>query len=367
MTESKESLNLSRASLNPKNIFTVLQRLQGHKSTLTTLNLWCNSLGHDGIKVVAGVLHELPRLKSLNIGFCNVCDKGMTLMCEELKSNITICQVNAGLNHVSDVSAKAIADIIKENKTLTSLHLDSNNISDVGAKYIADSIRFNTTLRELNLENNDIHDGGAKALCAALKHNSHSSLALLNLDNNKLSPESMQDLNECLKRNDHGLLWSGFALDLFSKHDVAQEFQCAVCLDVTRRPLETPCGHIFCSACVLSIEDTADHDIATATTTPGRVTTERCGDGFLCPQCRKRCMRTEIKTLSPFATRLLMSLEVYCRYAGRGCAWRDTLSHFDNHVLQCAAATAPPATALPVPVSPQSKQSSQTLLELQPQ
>ena len=82
-------------------------------------------------------------LKSLSIGANKLGDKGVSVLCESLKTNTTLEKLDIAGGFQDKLGAS-------------------------GAKIIAEMLKVNTPLTELNLERNDIEKEGAIAIAEAL-------------------------------------------------------------------------------------------------------------------------------------------------------------------------------------------------------
>ncbi|KAM7006582.1 E3 ubiquitin-protein ligase PDZRN3-B isoform 2-T2 [Tautogolabrus adspersus] len=103
----------------------------------------------------------------------------------------------------------------------------------------------------------------------------------------------------------------GFELDRF-KGTVDPDFKCNLCNKVLEDPLTTPCGHVFCSGCVL----------------PWVVQQS---------SCPVRCQRISAKELNHVLPlkNLILKLEIKCDNHARGCDAVVKLQHLAEHAEIC--------------------------------
>uniref|UniRef100_A0A3P9QGC0 PDZ domain containing RING finger 3b n=1 Tax=Poecilia reticulata TaxID=8081 RepID=A0A3P9QGC0_POERE len=103
----------------------------------------------------------------------------------------------------------------------------------------------------------------------------------------------------------------GFELDRF-KGTVDPDFKCNLCNRVLEDPLTTPCGHVFCSGCVL----------------PWVVQQSSC------PVKCQRISAKELNHVLPLKN-LILKLEIKCDNHARGCDAVVTLQHLAEHAETC--------------------------------
>ncbi|XP_077948653.1 E3 ubiquitin-protein ligase PDZRN3-B isoform X3 [Gasterosteus aculeatus] len=103
----------------------------------------------------------------------------------------------------------------------------------------------------------------------------------------------------------------GFELDRF-KGAVDPDFKCNLCNKVLEDPLTTPCGHVFCSGCVL----------------PWVVQQSSC------PVKCQRVSAQELNHVLPLKN-LILKLEIKCDNHARGCDAVVKLQHLAEHAGMC--------------------------------
>ncbi|XP_072238957.1 E3 ubiquitin-protein ligase PDZRN3-B isoform X2 [Leuresthes tenuis] len=103
----------------------------------------------------------------------------------------------------------------------------------------------------------------------------------------------------------------GFELDRF-KGTVDPDFKCNLCNKVLEEPLTTPCGHVFCSGCVL----------------PWVVQQSSC------PVKCQRISAKELNHVLPLKN-LILKLEIKCDNHARGCDAVVKLQHLAEHAEMC--------------------------------
>uniref|UniRef100_A0A673C2U9 PDZ domain containing ring finger 3 n=1 Tax=Sphaeramia orbicularis TaxID=375764 RepID=A0A673C2U9_9TELE len=103
----------------------------------------------------------------------------------------------------------------------------------------------------------------------------------------------------------------GFELDRF-KGTVDPDFKCNLCNKVLEDPLTTPCGHVFCSGCVL----------------PWVVQQSSC------PVKCQRISAKELNHVLPLKN-LILKLEIKCDNHTRGCDAVVKLQHLAEHAEMC--------------------------------
>ncbi|XP_048879015.1 E3 ubiquitin-protein ligase PDZRN3-B isoform X1 [Brienomyrus brachyistius] len=103
----------------------------------------------------------------------------------------------------------------------------------------------------------------------------------------------------------------GFELDRF-KGAVDPDFKCNLCNKVLEDPLTTPCGHVFCAACVL----------------PWVVQQSSC------PVKCQRISTKELNHVLPLRN-LILKLDIKCDNHARGCEKVVKLQHLAEHAEMC--------------------------------
>ncbi|XP_061730738.1 E3 ubiquitin-protein ligase PDZRN3-B isoform X4 [Nerophis ophidion] len=104
----------------------------------------------------------------------------------------------------------------------------------------------------------------------------------------------------------------GYELDRFNG-TVDPDFKCNLCNKVLEEPLTTPCGHVFCSGCVL----------------PWVVRQSSC------PVKCQRVSAKELNHVLPLKN-LILKLEIKCDNHARGCPAVVKLQHLAEHAGMCA-------------------------------
>ncbi len=169
---------------------------------LTTLNLKCNRIQAEGVKIFVNVLELLLDLEKLYFEGNDISDKGIEALAisQERYTNIhTLCF--DGLKVCSekrkgfhDTTKNEVCDAIKyliNDHILNFKHfcLDINDI-----KLLADSC---TNLQILNLESNEIDSDGVTVLAEGLK--CCKNLDVLHLGRNRIGDRGLKSLSKCLE------------------------------------------------------------------------------------------------------------------------------------------------------------------------
>ncbi|KAH7298576.1 hypothetical protein KP509_25G050000 [Ceratopteris richardii] len=148
-------------------------------TTLTNLDLSCNHLDDDKVKILLKGMMSHPCLLRLNL--CH--------------------------NRVGDVGVAVISKfLVTEKCILTDLSLGDNYFTSQGGKDLAEALKTNTLLSCLNLGyNRKIGDEGGRAILDGLQSN--SSLQGLSLASCGLGEESMISLGKAISSSRSGLLY----------------------------------------------------------------------------------------------------------------------------------------------------------------
>ncbi|KAG0361138.1 hypothetical protein BGX24_005427, partial [Mortierella sp. AD032] len=202
-----------------------LAEILKNNSTVTTLNLRCNSIGDNGAMALFEALKTNLALTTLDLDDNSIGKNGVMVLSEALKTNLTLTTLNLMSNSIGDYGAMAVSDALKSNSALITLYLSNNSIGDNGAMALSEALKTNSTLITLDLWANVIGESGAAALSGALKTNSaltnlylysidgsgalemfnalkpNSTLTTLNLMSNSIGYDGAVALSEALKTN----------------------------------------------------------------------------------------------------------------------------------------------------------------------
>lgn len=170
----------------------VRQRIQDDLAPYAVLKLGGFALGNIAPKLLGHVLTENRNLRTLDLGFNRITDKGATLLAKALEQNCSLESLYLSGNEIGPAGVQALAQALATNTTLKSLHLSGNNIGEDGAKDLAEGLKVNTALRSLYIGTNGIGSNGMRCLAEALRVN--RSLEELTLGQNKIGSEGIKHL-----------------------------------------------------------------------------------------------------------------------------------------------------------------------------
>ncbi|KAG7381044.1 Phosphoglucomutase-3 [Phytophthora pseudosyringae] len=171
----------------------VSARIRRDLAPYTVLKLGGFSLGDACTRLLGDVLaHGASKLRTLDLGFNRLTDKGASQLAEALEANASLESLYLSGNEIGPAGARALAQALTKNTHLRSLHLSGNNIGEEGARFLADGIAGNTALRSLYLGTNGIGAAGMQSLATALTHN--TSLEELTLGQNKVGSAGVRHL-----------------------------------------------------------------------------------------------------------------------------------------------------------------------------
>uniref|UniRef100_UPI00398F2F16 NLR family CARD domain-containing protein 3-like n=1 Tax=Pristiophorus japonicus TaxID=55135 RepID=UPI00398F2F16 len=195
---------------------------------IETLGLWHNYFTHCCCEELALALKTNQSLRSLDLGYNNIGDLGIKLLCtaikddgckieklglrqtgltegccEDLATTLRTSQrlmaLELGYNTLGDVGVQRLFAALKDpNCKLQTLGLYRNNLTSACCPDLADALTASSTLTKLNLTSNSLQDSGVKSLFAALT-NPHCILGEVNLKDNNLTAACCEDILSALK------------------------------------------------------------------------------------------------------------------------------------------------------------------------
>ncbi|ORZ15526.1 hypothetical protein BCR41DRAFT_406194 [Lobosporangium transversale] len=168
-------------------------------TTVTTLDLWDNSIGNEGAFALSKALKINKALTTLDLALNSIEKEGVLAMSGALKINEALTTLSLRGNPVEDGGALVLSEALRINTTLTTLDLENASIKKEGALALPTALKVNTTLISLNLNSNPIGKGGVLALSEALKVN--TVFSTLSLGFNSIGNEGAVALSEALKAN----------------------------------------------------------------------------------------------------------------------------------------------------------------------
>ncbi|XP_067850876.1 NLR family CARD domain-containing protein 3-like [Heptranchias perlo] len=223
-----KELDLKYNQLRDAGVKQLSVALKDYDCEIETLGLWGNDLTHCCCEELALALKTNQSLKSLDLGYNNIGDLGMKLLCTTIKDDG--CKIEKlGLHHtgLTEGCCEDLASTLRTSQRLTALELGYNNLGDVGVQRLsaalkdpncklqtlglyrnnltsaccpdlADALTASSTLTELNLTSNSLQDSGAKSLFAALR-NPCCTIQEVNLKGNGLTGACCDDILSALR------------------------------------------------------------------------------------------------------------------------------------------------------------------------
>ncbi|XP_004439265.1 PREDICTED: NACHT, LRR and PYD domains-containing protein 13 [Ceratotherium simum simum] len=221
-------LNLSSNNLGVTVSLMIFRTLRHSACNLKYLCLEKCNLSAASCQNLALLLTSTQRLTRLCLGFNQLQDDGVTLLCSSLthpecalqRLVLWFCQLGAP-------SCRHLSDALLQNKSLTHLNLRKNNLGDEGVKVLcealsrpdcnlqnldlsdcsfttescgelANALKHNHNVQILDIGKNDVQDDGVKRLCEVLKH-SNCALNTVGLEKCNLTPACCQPLSSVLR------------------------------------------------------------------------------------------------------------------------------------------------------------------------
>lgn len=174
------------------------ERMQRDLAPYAVLKLGGFSLGDVAPKLLGHVLAAPSgsRLRTLDLGFNRIGDRGAVLLAHALETNATLERLYLSGNDIGPTGALALAQALAANRTLESLHLSGNNVGEDGAAHLADGLRANHGLRALYVGTNGIGSRGMASLADALTVN--RTLAELTLGQNRIGSAGLRHVADAI-------------------------------------------------------------------------------------------------------------------------------------------------------------------------
>lgn len=153
---------------------------------LQKLDVSCNGLCDDGVKVVSEYLMNSSTLLELDLSRNNITKIGARSIAEAIECNTKLKKIDISFNErIWDDGAIAICDALYNNVTLKELKLSGIDITWIGAKKIAETVSC-TQITLLDVSSNELRDKGVIAIAKCVNV---SNLRILDVSNNNVSTE----------------------------------------------------------------------------------------------------------------------------------------------------------------------------------
>ncbi|XP_051865129.1 ribonuclease inhibitor-like [Pristis pectinata] len=196
-----QRLRLDGASLSASYTNERVSALSGNDSLLD-LDLNDNKLGDSGVELLAAALkitkRKIQRLKMWGVGLT---DSGAEDLLSALSTKRSLTELNLGCNKLGDQGVKLVSAILSNPQCeIQRLWLDSVGLTDSGVEDLVSALSTNRSLMELNLCSNELENSRVKLLAAALR-NPECKILRLELDEAILSADCSEDLVSVLSKS----------------------------------------------------------------------------------------------------------------------------------------------------------------------
>jgi len=124
--------------------------------TVCHLRLAGNKVRNKGVIALASALHTLPLLKELILEENEVSDEGVQALADNLKNCSSLVYLNLISNRIGDSGCKALTEAVSKTACFQKLHLGENSIGEIGCMAMASALSSLTALKELDLGGNRI-------------------------------------------------------------------------------------------------------------------------------------------------------------------------------------------------------------------
>ena len=128
---------------------------------LRHLNLYCCNIGAAGGRALGEMLRHNHTLRSLDLGFNNLCDEGAIAVARALqRGNATLKELSLARNNIRTDACRELGTMLEKNSCLESLSVADNDFGPVAGKLLAAALRRNRTLQQLACQGNRLGDTG---------------------------------------------------------------------------------------------------------------------------------------------------------------------------------------------------------------
>ncbi|XP_030625949.1 NLR family CARD domain-containing protein 3 [Chanos chanos] len=176
--------------------------LQSEKSPLKDLDLGYNNLTDSGVKLLCDALISPNcKLQKIRLASCNLLSESYEQLALTLQSvNSSLTHLDLNYNNIRDSGAKSLCNgLMSPNCKLQSLRLSMCGLTEVHCVDLASVLKF-SNLRELELKDNDLQDSGVKQLSLGLR-DPVCKLEKLGLSGCLISEEGCASLASALRSN----------------------------------------------------------------------------------------------------------------------------------------------------------------------
>lgn len=161
-------------------------------------------LSIDDCKLVSQLLQrKSSSLQTVDIYFCEIGDKGCTVLSRALQQLKSLESLFLGNNGIGIHGCQALSIAIQHMNSLKYLDLSDNNIGNNECFNLANTIKNNRSIKQLYLSQNQIGDSGCHALAQGLKEN--QTLRVLGLDNHNITQIGWTELSNVLSTHNRTL------------------------------------------------------------------------------------------------------------------------------------------------------------------
>lgn len=120
--------------------------LQGN-TTLKELDLSANKLGPESVNALVHILNT-TQITSINLADNTIGDEGVLVLAEALRGNTTLKHLDLSANNLGPAGAGAIAQMLNTTK-LENIALEGNEIGSEGLHYLAEALKTNTRVQHI--------------------------------------------------------------------------------------------------------------------------------------------------------------------------------------------------------------------------
>ncbi|XP_051865121.1 NACHT, LRR and PYD domains-containing protein 3-like isoform X2 [Pristis pectinata] len=196
-----QRLWLNHSDLNGPEAENLAYALTANRS-LTELDLGGNTLGDSGVKLLSAALRNPEcKIQRLWLWRVDLTDSGAEDLASALSTNRSLTELDLGYNDLGDSGVKLMCASLRDPECkIQKLDLSRVGLTDSGAVDLVSALGTNRSLTELDLGYNELGDSGVKHLSVALR-DAECKIQRLGLTCNDLTASCAEDLASALSAN----------------------------------------------------------------------------------------------------------------------------------------------------------------------